>query len=367
MKCDYLIVGAGFAGSVLAERIASELKKDVIIVEKRNHIGGNCYDEYDENGIFIHRYGPHLFHTNDREMIEYLSQFTQWYKYEHKVLAYSKGEYFPMPINRETINRVYNTNLRTEEDVKSYLLSIKENRFPIKNSEDIIVNQVGQKLFEKFFKHYTYKQWNYYPKDLAPSICGRISVRYDSDDRYFRDKYQLMPKDGFTKLFEKMLSSDRVRLILGTDFKELINSINYKFLIYTGPIDYLFDYKFGKLTYRSIEFKFKNFNTESYQPAPVVNYVDEDVPYTRVTEYKKITGQKAFSTTISFEYPNSGNEPYYPVLNPLNLELFRKYKFEANKVRNLILCGRLAEFRYYEMGQVIARALHIFKQIKNWK
>ncbi len=365
MKCDFLIVGAGFSGSVLAERIANDLKKDVIIIEKRNHIGGNCYDEFDEHGIFIHRYGPHLFHTNNKEIVDYLSQFTNWYEYQHRVLAYSKGEYYPIPINKETINRVYKINLRNEEEVKAFLDNIREKRFPIKNSEDIIVNQLGLELFERFFKYFTYKQWNYYPQDLSPSVCGRIPVRYDSDDRYFQDKFQILPEDGFTKMFEKILNNNRISLILGHDFKKIINSINHKYLIYTGPIDYFFDYKFGKLPYRSIEFRFQNFKLESYQPAPVVNYVDKEVPYTRATEYKKITGQKSNSTTVSFEYPNSGEEPYYPILNDVNFALFKKYESEAKKCRNLILCGRLAEYRYYNMDQVVARALHTYKTIIN--
>lgn len=287
LKCDYLVVGSGFSGSVLAERIASELKKDVIIIEKRNHIGGNSYDEYDENGILIHRYGPHIFHTNDKNIVDYLSQFTDWYEYEHRVLAFSKGDYYPLPINRTTINKVFKKNFSTDEEVKNFLEQIREDRNPVLNSEDIIVSQVGWELFDKFFRHYTNKQWNLEPRFLSPGICGRIKVRTDDDDRYFQDKYQIMPKEGFSKLFERMLDNKRIKIILNKDFKDLLHQINYRFIIYTGPIDYYFNYKFGKLTYRSIHFDFRNYKQTSYQPASVVNYVDPEVPFTRVTEYKK--------------------------------------------------------------------------------
>ncbi len=363
LKCDFLIVGCGFAGAVLAERIASDLKNDVIIIEKRNHIGGNSYDEYDEYGILVHRYGPHIFHTNDKYIVDYLSQFTSWYEYQHKVLAYSNGEYFPIPINRITINKVFNKNFQKEDEVKNFLENIREKRNPIKNSEDIIISQVGRKLFEKFFLHYTMKQWNLEPKYLSPGICGRIKVTFNDDDRYFRDKYQIMPKNGFTKVFENILNNKTIRIILGKDYKELINEINYKYLIYTGPIDYFFDYQFGKLTYRSIHFEFKNFNQNSYLPVSVVNYVDRDVAFTRVTEYKKITFQETESTTVLFEYPNNNSEPMYPVINNDNSKRLIKYLKHASKKKNLILCGRLAEFKYYDMHQVIGRALKIFENL----
>lgn len=361
MQCDFLIVGAGFAGSVLAERIASQLNKKVIIVEKRNHIGGNAYDEFDEHGILVHRYGPHLFHTNDKKVVDYLSQFTKWYDYEHKVLAFSNNEFFPIPINRITINKVFNKNFQTDIEVETFLNKIREERNPILNSEDIIVNQVGYELFEKFYLHYTKKQWNLEPKNLAPSVCGRVKIRTNDDCRYFEDKYQMMPSEGFTSMFQKMLNHKNINLILGVDYKDIIKEINYKWLIYTGPIDYFFDYKYGKLSYRSIQFEFKNFNVESYQPAPVVNYVDSNFPYTRVSEYKKITNQKATTTTVSFEYAIPDGEPYYPVLTDLNMDKLRYYIQEGSNIKNLILCGRLAEFKYYNMDQVIARALNIFK------
>lgn len=361
MKFDFLIVGAGFAGSILAERIAKQLNKKVLVVEKRNHIGGNAYDEYDEHGILVHRYGPHIFHTNDKNIVDYLSQFTDWYQYEHKVLAYSDNDYYPIPINRITINKLFNKNFQTDLEVELFLEQIREIRNPINNSEDIIVNQVGYKLFEKFFLHYTKKQWNLEPKELTASVCGRIKIRTNDDCRYFEDNYQIMPKDGFTKMFERMLNHKNIEIRLGIDYKQIIDQIKYDYIIYTGPIDYFFDYKFGKLSYRSVRFEFKNFNVDSYQPAAVINYVDQNVPYTRVTEYKKLTNQNSKTSSLSFEFPTSDGEPYYPVLNQENRIKLDYYLQEASKLKNLILCGRLAEFRYYDMQQVIARALKLFE------
>ena len=296
---DYLIVGAGFAGSVMAERLASQLDKRVLVVEKRNHIGGNAYDEYDEHGILIHRYGPHIFHTNSKKVFDYLSQFTEWKAYEHKVLASLNGELYPIPINRTTINKLYNLNLRTDEEVKKYFEKVKEKRNPILNSEDIIVNQVGKDLFEKFFRHYTNKQWNLEPKELSPTVCGRIPVRTNDDCRYFTDKYQFMPKDGYTKMFEKILNHKNIEVVLNTDYKKNIDDIKFDKMIYTGPIDYFFDYQFGKLPYRSIRFKFKNFQKEFVQENSVINYVEKAISYSRVTEYKYLTNQKSNSTTLS--------------------------------------------------------------------
>ena len=299
MMYDYLIVGAGFAGSVMAERLASQLNKKVLVVEKRNHIAGNAYDEYDENGILIHKYGPHIFHTNSKKVFDYLSQFTEWKFYEHKVLASLNGELYPIPINRTTINKLYNLNLRTDEEVKKYFEKVKEKRNPILNSEDIIVNQVGKDLFEKFFRHYTNKQWNLEPKELSPTVCGRIPVRTNDDCRYFTDKYQFMPKDGYTKMFEKILNHKNIEVVLNTDYKKNIDDIKFDKMIYTGPIDYFFDYQFGKLPYRSIRFKFKNFQKEFVQENSVINYVEKAISYSRVTEYKYLTNQKSNSTTLS--------------------------------------------------------------------
>ncbi|MCX7876370.1 MAG: UDP-galactopyranose mutase [Melioribacteraceae bacterium] len=361
MKYDYLIVGAGFAGSVLAERLASQMNKKILIVEKRNHIGGNAYDEYDEYGILIHKYGPHIFHTNSKEVFDYLSQFTEWIPYEHKVLAFHNNELYPIPINRITLSKLYNKDF-TEEDAKKYFESKKENRYPILNSEDIIVNQVGYDLFEKFYKYYTKKQWNLEPKELSPSVCGRIPIRTNDDCRYFTDKYQFMPKDGYTKMFERMLKHKNIEIILNTDFKKIINDVNYDKLIYTGPIDYFFDYKFGKLPYRSIRFEFKIFLIEFKQKTAVYNYVDNTKNYTRVSEYKHLTFQKSKSTSLSYEYPIFDGEPFYPIPNEENKHQYHLYKMESEKLSNVIFCGRLAEYQYYNMDQVVANSLTILKR-----
>ena len=319
---DFLIVGAGFAGSVLAERIASQLNKKVLIIDKRDHIGGNAYDEQDENGILIHKYGPHIFHTNSKTVFDYLSQFTEWIFYEHKVLASFKGNLYPIPINRLTLNKLYKLNLQTEKEVQEFYEKVKEKRYPVINSEDIIVNQVGIDLFEKFFRYYTKKQWNLEPKDLSPSVCGRIPVRTNTDCRYFTDKYQFMPKEGYTKMFKRMLSHKNIELILNKDYKEILNEVKFNRMIYTGPIDYFFDYIHGKLPYRSIRFEYNLIDSRKYQDAAVINYVDNSYNFTRVTEYKYFYEFESDKTTISKEFYQKEGEPYYPVLNKINLDTF---------------------------------------------
>lgn len=357
MKYDYLIVGAGFAGSVAAERLASQQNKKILLVEKRNHIAGNAYDEYDENGIFVHKYGPHIFHTNSKEVFLYLSQFTEWRKYEHRVLANLNGELYPIPINRTTINKLYNKIFTTDEEVKKFYESVREKRDPILNSEDIIVNQIGQDLYEKFFKHYTKKQWELYPSQLSPSVCDRIPIRTNTDDRYFSDEYQFMPKDGYTKMFEKMLFHPNIEIRLNTNYKDIINKIEFNKMIYTGPIDYFFDYKFGKLPYRSIRFEWENLDKKRFQEVSQINYTDDCEKFTRIIEHKHLTAQTKNTTTISKESPQMKGEPFYPILNSENNLLFENYKVETVKVKNVEFVGRLAEYKYYNMDQVVERVL----------
>ena len=366
MKYDYLIVGAGFAGSVLAERIASQLNKKVLLVEKRNHIGGNAFDYYDEHGILVHKYGPHIFHTNSDLVFKYLSQFTEWRFYEHKVLANYNNELYPIPINRTTINKLYGKNFSSDEEVSQFYNSVKEKRYPIKNSEDIIVSQIGRDLYEKFFKFYPKKQWNLDPSELSPSVCGRIPVRTNSDDRYFTDKYQFMPKDGYTKMFERMLNNKNIELILKENYKDIIGDVKFDKMIYTGPIDYYFDYKFGKLPYRSIRFEWDHLNMDSIQQTAVINYTDMEYEFTRVTEHKKLTGQVSEATTISREYAQKFGDPYYPIPNNTNTELYKKYELETKKLKTVLFAGRLAEYRYYNMDQVVARCLEYFNKSQNF-
>lgn len=363
MKYDFLIVGAGFAGSVMAERITSQLNKKVLIVEKRNHIAGNAYDEYDAHGILVHRYGPHIFHTNSKEVFDYLSQFTEWIPYEHKVLAKIGNNLYPIPINRITINKLYNLNLTTDKEVEEFYEKVRERRYPITNSEDIIVNQVGYDLFEKFFKHYTKKQWNLEAKELSPAVCGRIPVRTNDDCRYFTDKYQFMPKDGYTKMFDRMLNHKNIEVVLNTDYKNILDSAKFDKMIYTGPIDYFFDYKFGKLPYRSIRFEFKNIKKEIVQETAVYNFVEASTDFSRVCEYKHFNKQNSITTSLSYEYFQDEGEPFYPIPTEESRVQCNLYKKETEQLKNVLFCGRLAEYQYYNMDQVVMKTLKLFNKL----
>lgn len=356
---DYLIVGAGFAGAVFAERVASQLNKNVLIVEKRNHIGGNAYDEYNEHGILIHKYGPHIFHTNSKEVFDYLSMFTEWIPYEHKVLANHNGELYPIPINRNTINKLYGTKFSSDSEVEEYYESVRENINAIKNSRDIILNKMGTDLYEKFFKYYTKKQWEVFPEELSPSVCGRIPLRTNDDCRYFTDKYQFMPKEGYHSMFKRLLCNSNIEIIINTDYKDILDDIQFDKMVYTGPIDCFFDYTFGKLPYRSIRFEFEHHEVDSFQEAAQINYVDSSVAYTRVIEHKKLSSQNIKGTTISREFPIHDGEPYYPIPTEENRKIFRKYNQEAKKLNSVVFCGRLAEYQYYNMDQVVANTLRI--------
>lgn len=358
---DYLIVGAGFAGAVMAERLASCNNKKVLVVENRCHIGGNTYDYYNDEGILVHKYGPHIFHTNSREVYDYLSRFTGWRPYEHRVLASVDGMLVPIPINLNTINQLYGLKLSSLE-VDSFLATKAEKKDRIVTSEDVVINKVGRELYEKFFKQYTRKQWGLDPSELDASVAARIPTRNNCDNRYFTDTYQSMPLHGYTRLFENMLSHPNIKVMLGTDYKEIEAVIPYKKMIYTGPIDYFFDNCYGKLPYRSIEFRFETIETDRYQPTGTVNYPNEH-PYTRVTEFKYLTGQKHPKTAVVFEYPQAEGDPYYPVPRPENAELYKRYQLLANSLPNVFFTGRLATYKYYNMDQVIAQSLTLYKKI----
>lgn len=358
---DYLIVGAGFAGAVMAERLASREGKKVLIVESRHHIGGNTYDYYNDEGILVHKYGPHIFHTNSREVYDYLGEFTDWRPYEHRVLASVDGMLVPIPINLNTINQLYGLQLSSQE-VDDFLASRAEKKERIITSEDVVVNKVGKDLYEKFFKGYTRKQWGLDPSELDASVAARIPTRNNCDNRYFTDTYQSMPLHGYTKMFENMLSHPNIKVMLGTDYKEIDGIIPYKKMIYTGPIDYYFDNCYGKLPYRSIEFKFETIETSCFQPTGTVNYPNEH-PYTRVTEFKYLTGQKHAKTSVVYEYPKAIGDPYYPVPRPENAELYKKYHLLANNLPNVYFTGRLATYKYYNMDQVVAQSLTLYKKI----
>ncbi len=358
---DYLIVGAGFAGSVLAERLARVLGKKVLIIDKRPHIGGNAYDHYNDAGILVHKYGPHIFHTNSRDVFEYLSQFTEWRPYEHRVLASVDGQQVPMPINLDTVNRLYGLNL-TSFQLEEFFKSVAEERPEIKTSEDVIVSKVGRELYEKFFRNYTRKQWGMDPSELDASVTARVPTRTNRDDRYFGDTYQAMPLHGYTRMFEKMLDHPNIKIMINTDYREIASVVPFKEMIYTGPIDEYFEYQYGKLPYRSLEFKHETVDREVYQDAPVVNYPNEHL-YTRITEFKYLTGQEHAKTSIVYEFPRSEGDPYYPVPRPENAELYKKYRALAEATPGVHFVGRLATYRYYNMDQVVAQALTTFSKI----
>jgi UDP-galactopyranose mutase len=358
---DYLIVGAGFAGAVMAERLATQQNSRVLLVDKRRHIGGNTYDAYNSDGILVHHYGPHIFHTNSREVFEYLGQFTSWRPYEHRVLASVDGILVPIPINLNTVNALYGLNLNADE--LQGFLDAKATKVPrVVTSEDAVVSKVGKELYEKFFKGYTKKQWGLDPSQLDASVAARIPTRCNRDNRYFSDTYQAMPLHGYTRLFENMLDHPNIKVMLNTDYKDIVDEFPFEQMIYTGPIDYYFDYCFGPLPYRSIEFKFETHDCEYLQATGTVNYPNEHL-YTRSTEFKYLTGQKHNKTTVVYEYPKSEGDPYYPVPRPENAELYRKYKALADTTSNTCFTGRLATYKYYNMDQVVAQSLSLAAKI----
>jgi UDP-galactopyranose mutase len=352
---DYLIVGAGFAGSVLAERLAEGSNKKVLICDRRPHIGGNAYDHYNEAGILVHKYGPHIFHTNSREVFEYLSRFTDWRPYQHRVRASVDGQIVPIPINLDTINTLYGLNL-TSFEVEEFFRKHAEPRDQIKTSEDVVISKVGRELYEKFFRNYTRKQWGLDPSELDASVTSRVPTRTNRDDRYFTDTYQAMPLHGYTRMFENMLDHPNIKVLLNCDYREIEKVIPFREMIYTGPVDSYFEYRFGKLPYRSLEFKHETHEVPVYQEAPVVNYPNEHL-YTRITEFKYLTGQGHSKTSIVYEFPRAEGDAYYPVPRKENAELYMKYKALADRTPGVHFVGRLATYKYYNMDQIVAQAL----------
>ncbi|MEP7058703.1 MAG: UDP-galactopyranose mutase [Caldimonas sp.] len=359
---DYLIVGAGFAGSVLAERLARELGLNVLIVDKRPHIGGNAYDRYDDAGILIHPYGPHIFHTNSAEIFDYLSGFTQWRPYQHRVLASVDGQTVPVPINLDTVNSLYGLKLTTFE-MKQWLESVAEKKEKLVTSEDVVVASVGRDLYNKFFRGYTRKQWGLDPSELDASVTARVPTRTNRDARYFADTFQAMPSNGYTRMFEAMLDHPKIKVMLNTDYREVVDLLPWKRMIYTGPIDAFFNYRHGKLPYRSLEFRHVNMPQEQFQPVGTVNYPN-DYAYTRISEFKHITGQRHPTTSIVYEYPRAEGDPYYPVPRPENAALYKLYEAEAEAMTNVTFVGRLATYKYYNMDQVVGQALATFRRLR---
>jgi UDP-galactopyranose mutase len=362
-RYDYLIVGAGFAGSVLAERLASQHGARVLLIDRRPHIGGNAYDEPNEAGILYHKYGPHIFHTNSEQVVDYLSQFTEWRPYEHRVRALVRGKLVPIPINRTTLNKLFDLDLQTDEEAADYLASRAEPVDEIRTSEDVVINAVGQELYELFFRGYTRKQWGLDPSELDKQVTSRIPTRTNTDDRYFSDTFQAMPLNGYTAMFEKMVDNPLIEVRTGVDFRDVRDEVDADHIIYTGPIDEYFGFRFGKLPYRSLKFDHQTLDQEQFQEVAVVNYPSEDVPFTRISEYKHLTGQEAPVTTVTYEYPSAEGDPYYPIPRPENQALFKRYEALADATDNVTFVGRLATYRYYNMDQIVGQALATFRRI----
>jgi UDP-galactopyranose mutase len=359
---DFLVVGAGFAGSIIAERLARTAGQRVLVVDRRDHIAGNAYDYVDEHGVLVHKYGPHIFHTNSDKVVDYLSQFTEWRPYEHRVLARVDGMLLPIPINRTTINMLYGLSLSTEEEAQGFFDERAEDIPLLKTSEDSVVAKVGRELYEKFFRGYTRKQWGLDPSELDASVTARVPTRTNRDGRYFTDTYQAMPLHGYTRLFERMLAHEHIKVMLNTDYREIAGVIPYRELIYTGPIDAFFDHVYGKLPYRSLEFRHETLAEPRAQAVGTVNYPNEHA-YTRITEFKHLTGQEHPKTSIVYEYPRAEGDPYYPVPRPENAALYEKYRELARATPRVHFVGRLATYRYYNMDQVVAQALKLYADL----
>ncbi|WP_420139363.1 UDP-galactopyranose mutase [Sphingomonas sp.] len=359
---DVMVVGAGFAGAVMAERLAAGSNKKVLVVDRRPHVAGNAFDLLNDDGVLIHQYGPHIFHTNSQDIVDYLSHFTAWRPYEHRVLASVDDMLVPIPINRTTLNMLYGLSLTTDAEAAAFLSSRAEPVDIVKTSADVVVSAVGQELYEKFFRGYTRKQWGMDPSELDKAVTARVPTRTNTDDRYFGDSFQAMPRDGYTAMFERMLDHPNIDLLLGVDYAEARAAYPHDHLVFTGPIDEYFGYRFGKLPYRSLQFRHETLDQEWLQPVAVINYPAENVPYTRITEYKHLTGQNAPKTSITYEYPAAEGDPYYPIPRPENQALFKRYEALAIAQADVTFVGRLATYRYYNMDQVVGQALATYRR-----
>ncbi len=358
-RFDYLIVGAGFAGATLAYLLHKKGKR-VLVVEKRSHIGGNCFDYYNEHGVLVHKYGPHYFRTNYPEVRVFLSQFTDWIPQKYRIRVSVGGRLYSFPINRTTLNEVFGVSLRTVKEAEAFLEKKRKQIIHPKNAEEQILATAGQEIYELFFKNYTKKQWGMDPRKLAPTVTARIPIRTNTDDRYTSASFQALPKAGYTRLFEKMLTD--IPILLNTDYEDIKHAVNYDKLIYTGPIDTYFQYFYGKLPYRSLRFAFTTYKKEFFQDWVQVNYPNEHA-YTRIVEIKHITKQKIGFTTISKEYPSDNGEPYYPVPNTENEKRYQQYVAKAKRMPDIYFIGRLAQYRYMNMDEVVKAALDLFPNL----
>ena len=360
---DVLVVGAGFAGSVMAERLAADAGLNVLVIDRRPHIAGNAFDRHDDAGILMHQYGPHIFHTNSTEIVDYLSRFTQWHPYEHRVLAAVDDKLVPIPINRTTLSVLYDVELKTDDEAAAFLARRAEPVDIVRTSEDVVISAVGRDLYEKFFRGYTRKQWGLDPSELDKSVTARVPTRTNTDDRYFTDRFQAMPKDGYTAMFRAMLDHPNITVKLGVDYRDVIDTVTFDHLVFTGPIDEYFDYCYGPLPYRSLRFVHETHDVAQFQPVATVNYPGEGVPFTRITEYKHLTGQVADRTSITYEYPAADGDPYYPIPRDENQALFKRYEALAVDEADVTFVGRLATYRYYNMDQVVGQALSAYRRL----
>jgi len=359
----YLIVGAGITGITVAEQLAS-WGADVTVIDRRGHIGGNCFDYRSPDGILVHRYGPHIFHESDQAIVDYLSRFTEWTPYRHKVVARLNGDYYPIPINRTTINRFFGIDLDDDEAVKRFLSGKRKEIPDIRNSRDVVVSKYGEELYEAFVRHYTRKQWDYYPEELDRSILERLPVRYDDNPYYFDDTFQGLPADGYTAMFENMLDHPRIRVELSTGYELVDDSPAYEMTVFTGRIDQYFNFDFGELQYRCIDFRFETLDTERHQPYPVVNYPGPDVGFTRCTEFKHFYGTESPRTVILKEYPSWEGEPSYPVINDTNMSRFENYLERSRSEDHVVFAGRSGRFRYLNMNQAVREAIELAASIR---
>jgi len=366
MDNQIIIIGSGISGATLAERFATNGKK-VLIIEKRDHIGGNCYDYFNQAKILVPKYGPHFFHTNDQQVWQYISRFTDWHQYEHRVLSYADKKLVPIPVNITTVNLLFDLNIQTEAEMKLWLTKNTQLIKNPKNSKQLFLSRIGNKLYQKLFKNYTIKQWATDPKNISPAVAGRIPVHTNFDDRYYTDKYQTMPKNGYWKIFEEMLRHKNITILTKTDYFKIKNKFaNFEKLFFTGKIDQFFDYRFGKLQYRSLSFREKTLDKKWFQSRAQINYPN-DFKFTRITEPKHATFQKNSSTTIIYEYPSWGKEPFYPVLSKNNLEIYKKYQQQAQKLKKqgIFFLGRLGSYQYLNMDQAFKQALELFNKLNN--
>lgn len=368
MKYDCVIVGAGLAGATSA-RLLAEAGFSVIVVEAKKHIAGQCYDYKDDSGITIHKYGPHIFHTQKKNVWDFVNRFSEFTDYQHRVLSYSEGQYYTFPINRDTINSVFGLNLKLEEVTSFLKQQVEKADFDplLKSFRDVIVSQVGERLYKLFFESYTRKQWSCDPSDLSGSLAGRIPIRINTDDRYFSDSYQGMPARGYTAMVNSMLNHEKIHILSGCDYFSMKDQLDFsKVLVYTGQLDRFFDYRYGELQYRSVDIKLKTYDIQSYLPVAVVNYPN-DYDWTRITEFKKLTGEDSLpKTTICYEYPKENGDPFYTVPTEENLQRRARYMTDVEmleKTKKYLFIGRLAEYQYYNMDRVVEVVMH---KVEGW-